>query len=84
MPQHATLPWTASSSRTTLFYKYTPRSLAWASEEDFFHPEDTAQYADMDERKAAIVSPPPPEYIEARRKLRDLQKRREESAASKL
>lgn len=38
---HGTLPWRASTTRTTLFYKTTPRHTAWTADEDFFNPEDT-------------------------------------------
>ena len=55
---HATLPWTArGQTRTTLFYKFTPCSEAYSGH--LKNIGDTAQYADMDERKTAILSPPP-------------------------
>jgi hypothetical protein len=30
---HGTLPWTSPSTRTTLFYKYTPRDEAWSPDD---------------------------------------------------
>ena len=55
---HATLPWTVQGrTRTTLFYKFTPCSEAYSGH--LRNIGDIAHYADMDERKAAILSPPP-------------------------
>ena len=64
---HGTLPWSAPSTRTTLFYKYTPRGEAWSTEEDFFSPAAVDHYPDVSARTLAILSPPPESYVQAKR-----------------
>ena len=55
---HVTLPWTASSTRTTLFYKYTPRGESWTGPERFFQPGGADGWRGIDDRKRAILTPP--------------------------
>ena len=55
---HVTLPWTASSTRTTLFYKYTPRGESWTGPERFFQPGRADGWRGIDDRKRAILTPP--------------------------
>ncbi|MFP6806220.1 MAG: phytanoyl-CoA dioxygenase family protein [Pseudomonadales bacterium] len=57
---HGTLPWTADATRKTLFYKFSPHATSWSA--DFFNPDDFRQYADMDDRKLAILEPPNARY----------------------
>ena len=57
---HGTLPWTAASPRTTLFYKYSPHNLTWSA--DYFDPEDFKGYEDMDDRKLAMLESPNARY----------------------
>ena len=54
---HVTLPWTAPSTRTTLFYKYTERGETYSGPDNFFSPTDADQWAGIDERKRAILAP---------------------------
>ena len=57
---HGTLPWTAESPRTTIFYKYSPHAITWSA--DFYDADDFRQYADMDEGKLALLEPPNARY----------------------
>ncbi|MXX40149.1 MAG: mitomycin antibiotics/polyketide fumonisin biosynthesis protein [Gemmatimonadetes bacterium] len=66
---HVTLPWTAPSTRTTLFYKYTPCGEAYSGPDNFFSPTDADQWQGIDERKRAILTPPPQEFIERKAAL---------------
>lgn len=66
---HTTLPWTAPSTRTTLFYKYTGRNEAFCGEENFFQATDADGWQGVDARKRAILSPPPPSYVERKAAL---------------
>jgi hypothetical protein len=66
---HVTLPWTAPSTRTTLFYKYTPRDETYCAEEKFFHPSDADGWAGANDRKRTILKPPSQEFIERRTEL---------------
>ena len=63
---HGTLPWRAPTTRTTLFYKYTPRNEAWSRDEDFFDPQAVRHYADVTARTLAILSPPSSSFVTAR------------------
>ncbi len=49
---HGTLPW-RGHERRTIFYKYSPPALSWASE--YY---DAADYPDMTDRQKAILTPP--------------------------
>ena len=66
---HVTLPWTAPSTRTTLFYKYTERGEAYSGPDNFFSPTDADQWAGIDERKRAILTPPPQAFVERKAEL---------------
>ena len=66
---HVTLPWTAPSTRTTLFYKFTEHGEAYSGEDQFFQPSGAAQWQGVDERKRTILTPPPQAYVHRRRKL---------------
>ena len=50
---HVTLPWTAPSTRTTLFCKYTERGEAYSGPDNFFSPTDADSWEGVDERKRA-------------------------------
>ena len=65
---HGTLPWTAASTRNTLFYKYTPSSESWVGPDDFFHPSDADEWK-VDDRKRSILSPPPQSYLDCKQEL---------------
>ncbi len=49
---HGTLPW-RGNERRTIFYKYSPPALSWAS--TYY---DAAEYPDMTDRQKAILTPP--------------------------
>lgn len=66
---HGTLPWTAPSTRTTLFYKYTHRNEAYSGSERFFDPADADGWQRADDRKRAILTPPPQSYVERKAEL---------------
>ncbi|MCS5567860.1 MAG: phytanoyl-CoA dioxygenase family protein [Pseudomonadales bacterium] len=57
---HGTLPWTATSKRSTVFYKYSPHHASWTA--DYFDPDDFRQYADMNDRKLSLLEPPNARY----------------------
>ena len=57
---HGTLPWTVEDTRRTVFYKFSPHILSWSA--DIFNPNDFRQYADMDDRKLAILELPNARY----------------------
>ena len=61
---HVTLPWTAPSTRTTLFYKYTDREECYSGTDNFFSPSDADPWQGVDERKRAILAPPPQAFVE--------------------
>ena len=63
---HVTLPWTASSTRTTLFYKFTKQGEYWATPDTLFHPSDADGWQGVDERKRAILTLPPRDLIDRR------------------
>jgi hypothetical protein len=50
---HGTLPWQGSDERRTVFYKYSPRPLAWSR--TFY---DATQYPDLTERQRDILRSP--------------------------
>ena len=66
---HVTLPWTAPSTRTTLFYKYTERGESYCGEEHFFQPAGADKWQGVDERKRTILTPPLQAYVERRKEL---------------
>ena len=66
---HVTLPWTAPSTRTTLFYKYTARGEAYSGPNNFFSSTDADPWQGVDERKRAILTPPPPAFVERKAAL---------------
>ena len=66
---HVTLPWTAPSTRTTLFYKYMERGETYSGPDNFFSPTDADQWAGIDERKRAILAPPPQAFVERKAEL---------------
>ena len=61
---HVTMPWTARTTRTTLFYKYMPRDEAYSGQDNFFAPSDADAWEEVDGRTRAILSPPPREFVE--------------------
>ncbi len=71
---HVTLPWTAPTTRTTLFYKYTPREEAYSSPENFFQPEDADHWNGIDERKRAILTPPSQDFVKRKASARAAEK----------
>lgn len=71
---HVTLPWTASSTRTALFYKYAPIEEAYSSPENFFQPADAGQYDGIDERKRANLTPPPQDFVERKAAAKETEK----------
>ncbi len=54
---HSALPWTAAHERRTVFFKYAPHPLAWAS-----HFYDAAKWPDLNERERAILESPNARY----------------------
>ncbi len=66
---HVTLPWTAPSTRTTLFYKYMVREEAYSGPNNFFSSTDADPWQGVDERKRAILTPPPPAFVERKAAL---------------
>ncbi len=66
---HVTLPWTAPSTRTTLFYKYTGREESHSGPNNFFAPSDADQWQGIDERKRTILTPPPQAVVERKAEL---------------
>ncbi len=67
--QHVTLPWTAPSTRTTLFYKYTRVDEVYCSATNFFDPSDADGWEHDNERTRCILSAPPQDYLERRSAL---------------
>ena len=57
---HGTLPWLVDAPRRTVFYKFSPNGSTWSA--DYFSPNDFRQYADVDDRKLAILEPPNARY----------------------
>jgi len=66
---HVTLPWTAPSTRTTLFYKYMERGETYSGPDNFFSPTDADQWEGIDQRKRAILTPPPQAFVERKAEL---------------
>ncbi len=56
---HGTLPWQGSEERRTVFYKYSPRTLAWSR--TLYDPAD---YPDLTQRQSDMVRPPGVEHME--------------------
>ena len=65
---HVTLPWTVPSTRTTLFYKYMDREENYSGADNFFSPADAIPWQDVDERKRAILSPPPQSFVDRKKR----------------
>ena len=57
---HGTLPWTAEAVRKTVFYKFSPHATSWSA--NYLDPDDFRGYADMDDRKMAVLEPPSARY----------------------
>ncbi|MCE2459765.1 MAG: phytanoyl-CoA dioxygenase family protein [Pseudomonadales bacterium] len=57
---HGTLPWTVDETRKTVFYKFSPHATSWSA--NYFNPDDYRGYADMDDRKMAVLEPPSARY----------------------
>jgi hypothetical protein len=55
---HGTLPWEGSDERRTVFYKYSPRTLAWART-----LYDAAQFSDLTEQQRDILRSPGIEHV---------------------
>ena len=66
---HVTLPWTAPSTRTTLFYKYMEYGETYSGPNNFFSSTDADQWEGINERKRAILTPPPQAFVERRAEL---------------
>ncbi|HIG53379.1 MAG TPA: hypothetical protein EYQ18_05215 [Candidatus Handelsmanbacteria bacterium] len=70
---HVTLPWTMPNPRTTLFYKYTDREEAYSGTDNFFSPTDADPWQDIDERKRAILAPPPQSFVDRKKRAAEAQ-----------
>ena len=55
---HGTLPWTASDERRTIFFKYSPSSIAWSAH--YFDPVD---YPDLTDSQRGIIEGPNARYV---------------------
>ncbi len=55
---HGTLPWRGSDERRTVFYKYSPRSLAWSRT-----PYEPSAYPDLTDRQRDILRSPGIEHV---------------------
>jgi hypothetical protein len=55
---HGTLPWRGKGERRTVFYKYSPRPLAWSK--TFY---DSAQYPDLNDRQRDLLTSPGIEHV---------------------
>ena len=55
---HGTLPWRGNDERRTVFYKYSPRPLAWSRT-----LYDPAEYPDLTERQRDILRSPGIEHV---------------------
>lgn len=55
---HGTLPWRGSDDRRTVFYKYSPRPLAWSR--TFYDPTG---YPDLTAQQRDILTPPGIEHV---------------------
>ena len=66
---HVTLPWMVPSTRTTLFYKYTDREETYSGSDNFFGPSDADQWQGGDDRKRAILTPPPQAFVDRKAEL---------------
>jgi len=65
---HVTLPWTVPSTRTTLFYKYMDREEHYSGADNFFSSADADPWQDADERKRAILAPPPQSFVDRKKR----------------
>ena len=65
---HVTLPWTVPNTRTTLFYKYMDREENYSGADNFFSPADATPWQDVDERKRAILAPPPQSFVDRKKR----------------
>lgn len=72
---HGTLPWTVPNRRTTLFYKYTPAHESYTGPERYFDPSDADGWDNVDERKRALLAPPPDSFVQARQAAAEAQKK---------
>lgn len=54
---HGTLPWYGSDDRRTVFYKYSPPSISWASH--YYNPDE---YPGLTDRQKALLEPPNARY----------------------
>lgn len=54
---HGALPWKGTHERRTIFFKYSPRPLAWSK--GYFNPDD---YQGLNERQREILEPPSSHY----------------------
>jgi hypothetical protein len=61
---HGTLPWRGAQERRTLFYKFSPSSLSWASE--YY---DAESYPDLTPNQRAMLEPPNARYAERKRHI---------------
>jgi hypothetical protein len=55
---HGTLPWRGSHERRTVFYKYSPRSVAWSRTN-----YDTSKYPDLTEHQRDLLRSPGIEHV---------------------
>ena len=54
---HGAIPWTCpTSSRRTLFYKYSPHATSWSGQ--YYNQDEYARYEDVTDRHRAILKPP--------------------------
>jgi hypothetical protein len=63
------MPWTAPSTRTTLFYKYTTQAEAYSGANNYFQPSDADGWDGVNDRTRAILTPPPQAYVERKAAL---------------
>ena len=66
---HVILPWTAPSTRTTLFYKYTKQGEAHTGAGKFFQPSGADGWRGVNERTRAILTPPSDAFVARRAEL---------------
>jgi len=57
---HGSAPWEVDYPRQTAFYKFSPHGTSWSA--DHFDPAHFRHYADMDDRKLALLEPPNARY----------------------
>ena len=66
---HMTLPWTVTSTRTTLFYKYTKQGESYSGADRFFKPSGADGWSGVGERTRAILQPPSEAFVQRRKLL---------------